>query len=302
MTILTLRQQESLKSQGLALLANDSFLDDGTFSTVLAAVSLENGSIYAVKIVDKLLIMKNDRCQAILEEKRIHLALEHENIVKLHSTFQDEQSLCTKQLCSYSLSYRGLDFVLEFCEGGNLLKYMKANKTLANEQIRSFAKQLISAVNYLHSSQNILHRDIKPENILITASADLKLADFGSALNLLSTSKVEELNKFVGTPEYLAPEILLGAVKADSSAFALDWWAVGCTLYWLLSRGKVLFEAGTEYLVYKSIESGPPAAALKECCDADGTLAEIIFGLLERDPQKRIQFVTEQLQPLLDTI
>ena len=147
----------------------------------------------------------------------------------------------------------------------------------------------------------MLHRDIKPENILITSQEDLKLADFGSALCLNNSDlMVEDLNKFVGTPEYLAPEILKGGVKIDQTAFALDWWAVGCTLYWLLTGGKVLFEAGTEYLVYKSIESGPSASSLKECCDLDGTLAEIIFGLLEREPQKRIKFVKEQLKSLLE--
>lgn len=162
-------------------------------------------------------------------------------------------------------------------------------------------KQLISSVEYLHY-QNILHRDIKPENILITSEGDLKLADFGSALfmNKSDDLVVEDLNKFVGTPEYLAPEILKGAVKLDQSVFALDWWAVGCTLYWILTRGKVLFEAGTEYLVYKLIESGPSASSLKECCDLDGTLAEIIFGLLEREPERRMKFVKEQLKSLLE--
>ena len=109
-----------------------------------------------------------------------------------------------------------------------------------------------------------------------------------------------ELNKFVGTPEYLAPEILKSTVKLDETVYASDWWAVGCTIYWLLTGGKVLFEAGTEYLVYKLIEAGPSTTSLKECCDLDGTLAEIIFGLLERDPQRRIQFVNEQLPLLLE--
>ena len=93
MAILTLRQEESLRSQGLFLRKQDAYLDDGTFSTVLA-VSDVSDQDYAVKIVDKLLIMKHDQCNAILEEKRIHLSLSHPNIVKLFSTFQDEQSLC----------------------------------------------------------------------------------------------------------------------------------------------------------------------------------------------------------------
>jgi serine/threonine protein kinase len=95
MAILTLRQQESLRSQGFTLLKQDAYLDDGTFSTVLA-VSDESDKVYAVKIVDKLLVMKHDKCKAILEEKRIHISLSHPNIVKLFSTFQDEQSLCNQ--------------------------------------------------------------------------------------------------------------------------------------------------------------------------------------------------------------
>ena len=95
MAILTLRQQESLRSQGFSVLKQDAYLDDGTFSTVIA-VSDESDRVYAVKIVDKLLIMKHDKCKAILEEKRVHLSLSHPNIVKLFSTFQDEQSLCKK--------------------------------------------------------------------------------------------------------------------------------------------------------------------------------------------------------------
>lgn len=99
MTILTLCQQESLKSQGLSLLKSDSFLDDGTFSTVIATCN-ESGSLFAVKIVDKMLVRKHDKCQAIMEEKRIHLTLEHLNIVKLFYTFQDDQSLCKNYLKS----------------------------------------------------------------------------------------------------------------------------------------------------------------------------------------------------------
>lgn len=186
-----------------------------------------------------------------------------------------------------------------------------SNTIPSNFEKRALSLQLISAIKHLHS-EGILHRDIKPENILISNRIDLKLADFGSALSIdLSPSLTqthtfeslsEELNKFVGTPEYLAPEILVGTVRVDQTAFALDWWAVGCTLYWLLTEGKVLFEAGTEYLVYKAIESGPTPVALKECCDLDGVLAEIIFGLLEEDPRKRLKFVTDQLDQLVEEL
>ena len=94
MAILTQVQEESLRSQGLFPLETGAYLDDGTFSTVIA---VSDGSLterFAVKIVDKMLVMKNDKCKAVLEEKKIHLSLSHPNVVKLFSTFQDEQSLC----------------------------------------------------------------------------------------------------------------------------------------------------------------------------------------------------------------
>ena len=93
MTILTPRQIETLKTHGFTLSKTDSYLDDGTFSTVLK-VTDESGALFAIKIVDKLIVLKHGKGEAILTEKRIHLALTHRNIVKLFSTFQDVQSLC----------------------------------------------------------------------------------------------------------------------------------------------------------------------------------------------------------------
>lgn len=180
-----------------------------------------------------------------------------------------------------------------------MLKFREHLISDPSVNLRKISKQLLLAVEYLHS-QSVIHRDIKPENILIASGNEVKLADFGSAYTLKNDPvELKNVNRFVGTPEYLAPEILSGLVKPDETAFALDWWAVGCTLYWLLTDGKVLFEAGTEYLVYKLIEAGPSASSLKESCDLDGTLAEVIFGLLERDPIKRMKFVREQLGTLL---
>ena len=99
MAILTQLQEETLRFQGFSPL---SYLDDGTFSTVIS-VSDESKAqnLAAIKIVDKMLVMKNDKCKAILEEKRIHLSLNHPNIVKLLSTFQDDQSLCKQEFEKY---------------------------------------------------------------------------------------------------------------------------------------------------------------------------------------------------------
>ena len=106
---LTDRQRESFKSQNLNPTA---FLDDGTFSSVLSAVNEVTGQAVAVKVLDKLLVLKHDKSCAVLEEKRIHSTLLHENIVKLFSTFQDDQSLCMRAL--HMLFY---SFTFRFCFG-----------------------------------------------------------------------------------------------------------------------------------------------------------------------------------------
>lgn len=86
-------QQETLLSHGFVPLKTGSYLDDGTYSTVVA-VSDASGQRFAIKMVDKILILKQDKAKDILEEKSIHLKLNHENIVKLFSTFQDDLTLC----------------------------------------------------------------------------------------------------------------------------------------------------------------------------------------------------------------
>jgi serine/threonine protein kinase len=195
-----------------------------------------------------------------------------------------------------------VDFVLEYCGGGNLLRH----KTVLNA--RSAVKQLIQGIKYLHAA-GILHRDIKPENLLLVEEESLvKIADFGSALIVGNASSSitmtqhqllsAELNAFAGTPEYLSPELLQSQLTLET-ATALDWWAVGCTAYWILTKGKILFEAATEYLVYKSIEQGLHPSVVRECCEADELLGEIIVGLLERSVRRRLDFVRERLDELL---
>ncbi len=186
---------------------------------------------------------------------------------------------------------------MEWCQLGNLLQW-RSSCQWSVLACKSIMTELIAAIYYLHS-QDILHRDLKPENLLLTAQMVLKVGDFGSACVLKSvTGGAGELNKFVGTPEYMCPELILSQITETQAAKAIDWWAAGCTGFWLLT-GHVLFEAATEHLTYRAIEHGPPLLAIKECCDVDEGLGEVIIGLLEKDPQKRLQFVHSRLKELL---
>ena len=97
---------------------------------------------------------------------------------------------------------------MEFIGGGTLgskiRKLRKRNKTLNEDQVRIFTKQILEGLEYMHCVKGIFHRDIKPDNILLTISENIKISDFGE-------SKIAELSDgtVVGTCPYMAPEIIL---------------------------------------------------------------------------------------------
>lgn len=94
---------------------------------------------------------------------------------------------------------------MPFVKGGELYKIFKSQKRLSEDVVKFYAAQICMAVGYLHS-KGIMHRDLKLENILVDESGYLKIIDYGLAktLNENQTSKT-----FCGTPEYLAPEMVM---------------------------------------------------------------------------------------------
>jgi p21-activated kinase 1 len=96
---------------------------------------------------------------------------------------------------------------LEYAGGGTLKEKIKKlreqNKTMSENQVKIYTKQILEGLEYLHCVKGIFHRDIKPENILLTISENIKLSDFGE-------SKFVNLSggTFVGTPAYIAPDII----------------------------------------------------------------------------------------------
>ncbi|RMX49600.1 hypothetical protein pdam_00003014 [Pocillopora damicornis] len=113
---------------------------------------------------------------------------------------------------------------------------------------RFYSAEVVSALEHLHGL-GIIHRDLKPENILMDADMHIKITDFGTA-KILSDGEVNEKgrNSFVGTAEYVSPELLTDKRAVKSS----DLWALGCIIYQLLS-GLPPFRAGNEYQIFKKI-------------------------------------------------
>lgn len=126
--------------------------------------------------------------------------------------------------------YQGRPFlVLELAEGGSLLDKLKAGP-IPPPQIMTWATQILDALEATHAA-DILHRDLKPENVLLTANGQVRLSDFGLAKH--SSSGIRTASGLIlGTPEFMAPEVMMGEAATPSS----DVYSWGCLVYTLVTR------------------------------------------------------------------
>jgi calcium-dependent protein kinase len=194
-------------------------LGQGSFGIVHQAIDRRfNQSIKAVKSVPKRHVKSSSssRGHCSLREAYFHMQLDHPNIVKLYDVYEDSEEYHS---------------VLEYCEGGSLVK---REDPMAEKQAAIIMRQVLRALNYMHHTLHLAHRDIKAENILFKTQdpSDLtvKLCDFGFAISSLE-SEHRKLSSLVGSPYYIAPEILQKGYD-----YRCDLWSVGILLYFMLSH------------------------------------------------------------------
>ncbi|XP_045172596.2 phosphorylase b kinase gamma catalytic chain, skeletal muscle/heart isoform-like isoform X2 [Mercenaria mercenaria] len=197
-------------------------LGRGISSVVRKCTEKNTGKEYAVKIID-ISGERSDSYQAeqtkddsIREINILRMCTGHEQIIELHDAFETPTFFF---------------LVFELCKQGELFDYLTQVVTLSEKRTRMIMKQLLTAVEYLHS-KNIVHRDLKPENILLDDNLNVKLSDFGFATVL---GPNEELAELCGTPVYLAPEVLdVSYGNVPGYRHEVDMWACGVIMYTLL--------------------------------------------------------------------
>ncbi|XP_011628962.1 3-phosphoinositide-dependent protein kinase 2 isoform X1 [Amborella trichopoda] len=240
----------------------------GSYSKVVKAKKKDTRQIYALKIMDKKFITKENKIAYVKMERIVLDQLDHPGIIRLYFTFQDTYSLY---------------MALESCDGGELFDQITRKRRLTEDETRFYAAEVVDALEYLHGV-GLIHRDIKPENLLLTAEGHIKIADFGSVkpmkdsqINVLPTSN-EKACTFVGTAAYVPPEVLNSAPATIGN----DLWALGCTLYQMLS-GNSPFQDGSEWLIFQRIISRD--FQFPDYFSAEAR--DIIDKLLDIDPMKR---------------
>jgi serine/threonine protein kinase len=187
-------------------------LGTGSFGRVKYAKSRIDGQHYAIKFMKKHDIIKLKQVDHINSERSIMAQLNHPFIVNMHGSFKDE---------------RFIYIVMECVGGGELFTHLRRAKRFTDEQAKFYAAQIAAVFQYLHNKQ-IIHRDLKPENILITREGYCKLTDFGFAKVVNPGDRTFTL---CGTPEYLAPEVLLNKGHGKP----VDWWTLGILIYEMIA-------------------------------------------------------------------
>jgi serum/glucocorticoid-regulated kinase 2 len=183
-------------------------LGRGAFGKVMLCEHKKTKTIFAIKSLNKENIIQKDQIEHTRTEKEILTQINHPFLVKLACAFQTPQKLF---------------FVMPFVKGGELFHHLQSKRRFQEHEVKFFAAQLVQALGYLHSL-GFAYRDIKPENILVGEDGYIKLTDFGLSKKLAPGQRTMT---FVGTPDYMAPEILLNL----GHNHMVDWWALGILMY-----------------------------------------------------------------------
>ena len=224
----------------------------GGFSICYKLYNVQDKKIYAAKEI----IKNKSTYDRIKNEIDIYEYLKHDNIVnqKEHFIYNDTQYL-----------------IFEFCENRDLSHLIDKRKKLKEIEVQYYITQLIQALIHLHD-RNIVHRDLKLGNIFLTGKMELKLGDFGLAKKL--SFRDEKISEMVGTPAYMAPEIL----ENMGYSLEVDIWSLGVIMYYLII-GKLPFNKQNQEDIKRV--SFPKKAIISRAAKS------LIEQILVKDPKKR---------------
>jgi len=206
--------------------------------------------------------------------------MRHPFIVNLHHAFQSREKLF---------------YILDYCPGGELFYHLKAEVRFSLKRAQLYTAEIALGLDHMHSL-GIIYRDLKPENILIDEEGHVKLADFdlckrtrednedrgGGAVVIGQKGSVGPAKTFCGTPEYTAPEMILGQAKTAYGK-GVDWWALGTLLYEMLVGLPPFYNSDMAKMCRRILQDKLMPHVL-----VSPVAFELISKLLERDPEKRL--------------
>ncbi|XP_065637029.1 phototropin-2 isoform X1 [Quercus suber] len=250
------------------------------------------GELYAMKAMEKSIMLNRNKVHRACIEREIISLLDHPFLPTLYTSFQTSTHVC---------------LITDFCPGGELFALLDKQpmKLFKEDSARFYAAEVVIALEYLHCL-GIIYRDLKPENILLQKDGHAVLTDFD--LSFMTSCEpqiikhplpsnrrrsrsqppptffaepVAQSNSFVGTEEYIAPEIITGAGHSS----AIDWWALGILLYEML-YGRTPFRGKNRQKTFANILHKD--LTFPSSISVSLAARQLINALLQRDPVNRL--------------
>ncbi|HMG67489.1 MAG TPA: serine/threonine-protein kinase, partial [Chitinophagaceae bacterium] len=255
-----------------------SHLGEGGMGTVFrASDSILNRDV-ALKMLHAPLLQQPLFLERFKKEARVLAQLLHPNIALIYNMIEQDNNHF---------------MVMEYVEGKNLDALVRQYRTLSYKIVVPTIVQALEGLGHAHR-KGIYHRDIKPSNLILKSDGTVKLMDFGIAM-VAGEQRLTQVNRVVGTVEYIAPEIIQGKEPSVST----DLYAVGVTMYELLT-GKLPLEGNSDYNLMQDILKKKPLSVDKMNASVPRALNDIVMKLLEKKPGDRYADARELQQALMN--
>ncbi|KAM9712719.1 serine/threonine-protein kinase 17A isoform 2-T2 [Menidia menidia] len=244
-------------------------LGRGKFAVVRKCVEKGTGHEYAAKFMRKRRKGQDCRTEIIHEIAVLELATASPRVVTLHQVYEMASEMV---------------LVLEFAAGGEIFNQCvseREDEAFSQEDVKRLMRQILEGVSFLHQN-NIVHLDLKPQNILLTSSSpvgDIKIVDFGLSRRV---SSHHELREIMGTPEFVAPEIL----NYEPISTATDMWSIGVLAYVMLT-GFSPFLGEDKQETFLNISQLNVSYSAEELQQLDHSALAFMQTLLRKRPQDR---------------
>uniref|UniRef100_A0A7N6AG24 non-specific serine/threonine protein kinase n=1 Tax=Anabas testudineus TaxID=64144 RepID=A0A7N6AG24_ANATE len=241
-------------------------LGDGAFGKVYKAKNKETGILAAAKVIET---KSEEELEDYMVEIDILAKCDHRYIVKLLDAFFHDNKLW---------------IMIEFCPGGAVdATMLELDRGLTEPQIKVVCRQMLEALNYLHSMK-IIHRDLKAGNILLMLDGDIKLADFG--VSAKNTKTLQRRDSFIGTPYWMAPEVVMCETMKDAPYdYKADIWSLGITLIELAQIEPPHHELNPMRVLLKIAKSEPPT--LEQPHKWSQEFKDFLRKALDKNPETR---------------